>query len=75
MRLRRSEVPDGTMFAMNRHRRAAFGRVTRFCAIVAAVVLTQAGCATVIAGKALPAEAAAGQAGPRGLGRLPCQRR
>ena len=43
------------MFAMNRHRRAGFGRVTPFCALVAAVVLTQAGCATTIAGKALPA--------------------
>ena len=43
------------MFAMNRHRRAGFGRVTPFCAIAAAVVLTQAGCGTTIAGKALPA--------------------
>lgn len=41
------------MIAMNRHRRARLGRVTPFCAIVAAVVLTQTGCATTIAGKAL----------------------
>jgi len=64
------------MFAMNRHRRAGFGRVTSLCAVVAAVVLTLAGCGSTIAGKALPAGPPLAKPAPVNWGgRLPCQRR
>jgi len=57
------------MFAMNHHRRAGLGRAIPLGALVVAVVLTQAGCATTIAGTARPAGAPLAAPAPVNWGR------